>query len=318
MANQYIIKFSNNIYEEPVDGYAELTSTNYNIPVLSVRSCEDKNKAQIILYKIITNNTCNVHFEDEMLECTVTCLGVPNKIKFDKNSSSAYTQFKTQFATLVYSKFETEYYPSGRVFYVGEVLYALDHEPPKRVPNGNGIMYYDLPDYKIKYSGEFENGNFDGAGMFYNKKGNISLKANNISNGIPTQKGKLEVIFKTNKEVVDIDFFTIWEDLDSNDNKSKVKLVMSDNFLDDLAFNVCEYDGMTYDEVVFNNKTQEDKLCEIWSLLKTIQEDRNTHHSELVRISWLTQIYNFLFDFMTFIILAIIIQILNNIDKQLI
>jgi len=290
MANQYIIKFSNDSDKQPVDGYAELSSTNYGIPILSVRSCEDKNKANILLHQFITASFGQVNFDDDKLEFTLTHLNVINKIIFDKNSSSAYTEFKTQLNTLVNSKFETEYYPSGRVFYVGEVLYVKDDQVTKRVPNGNGILYYDLPNYKIKYSGEFENGKFDGAGILYNKNGNITLKANNISNGIPTQKGKLEVTFKSNKEVVDIEFFDIWDDLGCNDNQSILELVMSNHFLDDLAYCVCEYDDMTYEEINFENKTTDEKITELWDLIKTMQEENKKQYTEIVKITGLTQI----------------------------
>jgi hypothetical protein len=305
MSNQYIIKFSNKNYEEPVDAYAEFITTDYSIPILIIKPCEDK--TQILLYHFITNNFGgNVHFEDEKLEFTLTCQNICYKIMFDKNSSSAFTQFKNQLTTFLNSKFETEYYPSGYVFYVGEVLYSDDGKQKKRVPNGNGIMYYDLPYNKIKYVGEFENGNFDGVGIFYNKKGNISLKVNNISNGIPTQKGKLEVNFRSKKEVVQIDFFELWDTINCLDNKSKVNFVISDNFLDVIAFKECYYDDMSYEEVLFDNKTTDEKLVELWKLIKTTQQTQKTNHLELVKITSSIQIFSIFFDFVIGIILIIL------------
>jgi hypothetical protein len=70
-------------------------------------------------------------------------------------------------------------------------------------------------------------GNIDvslGAGVFFNAAGTISLKANNISNGIPTQKGKLEINFKTRKELTcNYLFFEVNIDLETSFVLSKYK-----------------------------------------------------------------------------------------------
>ena len=308
MSNQYIIKFSNNTYNESVDGYAELLNTTYDIPILSIRSHENKTDPtnKTLLYQYITNSFGEYNFNDDALEFTLTFSELTNKIMFDKNSSSAYTEFKNQLVNLVNTKFETVYYPSGRVHYVGEVLYMKLHDGLQKVPHVKGIMYYDLPNYKVKYSGEFENGLFDGAGMFYNKNGNISLQAN-IANGIPTRKGKLEVNFRTNKQVFEIDFFDIWDDLECFDNKSKVAYVKTDNFLDDLAFNVGEFDGMTYEQYEFNSKTADEKIDEIWNLLKTVQQENHTEYSRLTSLARIDHVYSCIFNFLFVIMLSVLI-----------
>ena len=311
MSNQYIIKFSNNVHES-VDAFAELSSTTYGILALSVRSCEDKSKSQSYLHQFITNSFGQVQFDDETLEFTLTTsFGIINRIMFDSNSSSAYTEFKKQLTSLVNTKFETEYYPSGRVYYVGEVLYVVGEKTNERVSNRNGIVYYDLPDHKIKYSGQFENGSFDGSGVFYNKNGTITLRANNISNGIPTQKGKLEIIFKSKKEVIDIDFFDSWDNINCYDNKSKVDLVMSDHYLDDLAFSQFDFDDMTQDDVEFISKSTDEKINDIRSLLKTIQTEQELYYSELESITRSGQAYNFIFNFIVFNFMIAVLLILT-------
>jgi len=281
MSNQYIINFTNNLNQN-VSSYAELYKTNHEIPVLCVQTCKDKNDKlnKVLFHQFITNSFGKVEFNDEELKFTLTYQDTKNDIIFDKNSSSAYTEFKNNMLTLVNSRFETEYYSSGNIMYVGEVLYTNDN----RVPNGNGIMYYDLPNHKIKYSGEFENGAFDGVGVFHDKFGIISLKANNISNGIPTQKGKLEINFKTWKESVNIDFFTVFDEIDINDNNSKVQFVMSDNFLEILAESVCNFDDTTLEELKFNEETNEDKITKIYKLLCEIKLLQNIQENQLVEV----------------------------------
>ena len=74
---------------------------------------------------------------------------------------------------------------------LGEVLYKTNNTNIRdRLPNGTGILYYDLPYHKIRYVGEFENGMYDGTGIFYTMDGKISIRTNNISNGITHTKSK--------------------------------------------------------------------------------------------------------------------------------
>ena len=281
MTNQYIVQFKSNTDDKFTYGYAELFKSNYDIPVLSVRTLENKTDPmnRTLFHQYITNNFGVVNYSDENMECILSCLNNDYVIKFDKNSSSAFTGFKNYLSTLLNSKFETEYYPSGNVLYVGLVLHIKENDVVvKRQPHGHGVLYYDLPNHKIKYSGEFENGVPDGAGVFYDRSGKIKLVANNISNGIPTQKGKLELDYKLNKQTVNIDFFTVWNDLNVYNNTEKVSLVISDNFLDTLVENVCEFNDVSYEEICFNEKSLDDKLVEVWNQLDTLQMNYDEHY----------------------------------------
>jgi hypothetical protein len=289
MSNQYIIKFSNNVYEEFVNGYAEISKTNFDIPYLNIRTHENKNDKmnKVLFHRFITNYSTfgEVNFCDTDLKFTITIFDTMHKIHFDKNSSSAFSDFKTKLCSLLESKFETEYYPSGNVYYAGEVLYTKKGDGALKIEaHGQGIVYYDQPGLKIKYSGEFENGFFDGVGVFFNIDGTISLKANNICNGIPTQKGKLEVNFKTRKETVNIDFFTVFDEIDINNNNSKIKFVMSDEFLEILTESVCKFDNTSLEELKFNEETSEEKITRIYKLLWEIKQQQNIQQHEFVEI----------------------------------
>ena len=70
---------------------------------------------------------------------------------YSKSGCPNCTRIKKTFTEMSNTKYETEYYPSGRVMYVGEVLYKKKDELVTRIPNGVGTLYYDIDDYKIKY-----------------------------------------------------------------------------------------------------------------------------------------------------------------------
>jgi len=291
MSNQYIIKFTNNDNEEQVSGYAEISKTNFDIPYLNIRTHEDKNDKmnKVLFHRFITNYSSFgvVDFCDTNMSFYITIFDSMHKLFFDKNSSSAYSDFKTRLCSLLESRFETKNYSSGNVYYAGEVLYTkLDDGTLKIDAHGQGIVYYDQPGLKIKYSGEFENGFFDGTGVFFNPEGTISLKANNISNGIPTQKGKLEINFKSRKETISIDFFTVFDDIDINDNNSKVEFIMSDEFIDTLTESVCKFDDTSLEELKFNEESNEDKINKIYKLLceiKQLQDIQQHGFIELIK-----------------------------------
>ena len=43
MTNQYIVQYTNTKDDTNINGFAELIKTDYNIPILNIRSHEDKN-----------------------------------------------------------------------------------------------------------------------------------------------------------------------------------------------------------------------------------------------------------------------------------
>ena len=304
-----IIKFT--IDSATTDGYVELSKINQN-SLITVRTNADPSASsnQTLLYKFITNNFADVSFDDINTSCTLVYKDgvlhpISATISFDKSSSSAYTEFKKTFTEMSNTKYETEYYPSGRVMYVGEVLYKKKDELVTRIPNGVGTLYYDIDDYKIKYMGEFESGLYDGAGTFYNQDNKITIIVNNISSGIPTQKGKLKINYTKKKATFDIVFNDIWVRLNQTDKNNRKILVSSDNFVNMFVKLFWTEDKNTIDSLVFSEKSSDDKYLELWQLIR-----RNT--SSLEKITSFDKIYTERVDELTKIAWCIFLLIILN------
>jgi hypothetical protein len=273
MSNQYIVKFSKDAnYSESslYDGFLELISDN-GCPTIFVRTCKDstdpKNVNLLNLY--VTRNMGKFNFDHHTLTCTINSYYKYYRIIFDSSSSSAFTDFQKNFETALNSKFDTEYYPkSGNLKYVGEVLHK---DTRTFVPNGAGTFYYDKPGQKVRYQGEFSEGNFDGAGKFYSSDGRVVLTANNISNGVPVQKGKLEMNFGT-KEILEVKFTELWNKLNLNDKDSVRKFVLSDEFIDEILINFWDNKDVTIEEARFKYLPEEDKQMVIYNQLKDMKK----------------------------------------------
>jgi len=280
MTTSYIVKYINNTNEDEIDGFAELTKTKNNIPVLTVRTHKEAtNKSNVVLlYKFITNNFANISFEDNTTQCILSYRDGYNNtvytcnIMFDGSSSSAYADFKKKFNEMYSTKYETRYYPSRREKYVGEVICrdttSKDNLPIKEaLPNGRGTIYYDLPYHKMKYTGDFDAGVYDGMGTFYSRDNKIYLVAKNISYGIPTQIGKLHINYNNKKEVIEIKFNEVWEKLNISEKNNKKLFVQSDSFVNDLATMYLDQNTISINELIFQDKTKEEKYNELWKIL---------------------------------------------------
>jgi hypothetical protein len=273
MSTQYIVKFSKDAsYNESsiYDGFLELISDN-GCPTILIRTCKDstdpKNINLLNLY--VTKNMGKFNFDHHTLTCSINSYYKYYRIIFDSSSSSAFTDFKKNFEIALNSKFDTEYYPkSGNLKYVGEVLYQ---DQRTFVANGTGTLYYDKPGQKIRYQGEFSEGNFDGAGKFYSSDGRVVLTANNISNGVPTQKGKLEMNFGK-LEVLEVKFTELWNKLNLNDKDSVKKFVLSDEFIDEILINFWDNKDITIEEAKFKYLPEEDKQMIVYNQLKEIKK----------------------------------------------
>jgi hypothetical protein len=284
MATQYIVNFTSSIDNITTDGFAELSKTN--IPTLTVRTCKDPSdkRNQTLLLKFMTNDFAIVSFDDNKTTCNLSYKNYYSNemynstITFDSSSSSAYSNFKKTFNEYYNSKYETEYYKNGREWYVGEVLYKKDDKDAviERIPNGTGTFYYDLPLHKIKYSGEFENGECDGSGTFYNTDGRITIKANNISNGVPTQKGKLYIKYSKKQEVIEIVFKEVWEKLGLSTKECKKSFVSSESFVNNVALLYWKKDDISMEELIFEDKTLDEKYMELWKIIKCQEASLNT------------------------------------------
>jgi hypothetical protein len=262
-----IVKFTNNIHDTEVDAYAELFKNKNKVPVLTVRTRKDKTdeKNQTLLYKFITNNF-PVTFDNNTYRCIINYPD-PNSsnfyssiISFDSNSSSAYTDFKKILTDYCNSKYTTKYYANGRELYVGEVV----ENSNDTLAHGQGTIYYNTLGHKIKYLGEFEEGHADGAGIYYNADGNIFLKANNISSGIPTQKGFLHINFTNKKEVIEIEFNQLWENLKLYDKNAKINFVISDIFVNSIAKYYWNKQEIPLDVFIFQDRPAREQFIDLW------------------------------------------------------
>jgi len=294
MATQYIIKFKTCVNDddcfrvrESVDGFVELSehkSSRMTIPTIAVRTCKNVNddKNVTLFYKHITNKFAEVDFNDATKLCSIAYNDGYNQnntytstLMFDKNSSSAYSDFKKNFEALLNSKYETEHYSNGRVMYIGEILYNKDDDgnATNRVPNGNGTLYFNSFGKAIKYDGEFEEGVYDGGGIFYNKDGKITITALNISNGIPTQKGKLNINYTNKREVIDINFSELWEKVKLLDRQQKKNYVMNDNFVNEVTKLYWKKDDLSFNELTFRDKNASEQRTEMWKEIKQLRGD---------------------------------------------
>jgi hypothetical protein len=274
MTPQYIVKYSNDDIE--VDAYAELCKTKNIVPVLTVRT--EKNKKhesnQTLLYKFITNKF-PITFDNNKLQCSISYLD-PNSskpyisiISFDSNSASSYTEFKKMINEYMNTKFETRYYPNGRELYVGEVISVIDST--ETLANGKGTIYYNNPNHNIKYTGEFETGQADGEGTYYNLEGNVFIKAYNISAGIPTQKGFLHINFINKKETIEFDFNDLFEKFKLYNKTAKMNFVISDAFVNNVARYYWNSNEIPLDVFIFENKTSKNQNIDLWYKLN-VQE----------------------------------------------
>ncbi len=304
MSTEYIVKFSKNtnncLYpSDKVDGFVELTPSGNNsrIPTISVRthkSSSDKDNISL-LFKFITSNFAKVDFNDSDKTCSLSyndgysrSLSYSSLIEFDDSSSSAYSEFKKTFEDLLNSKYETEYYNSGNVKYTGNIV----TEDSERLYNGEGTLYYDTYFNKAKYIGEFEDGKFDGAGKFFNQDGNVTLIANNISNGIPVQKGKLHINFRNRQEMIDITFSELWIKLDVDDKISQRQLVKSDEFVNMVTSSYLNKTDKSINLLMFEDKSPSEQNIELWNNLQkarreinTIRNDINTNMNNIVSVT---------------------------------
>jgi hypothetical protein len=315
MSTQYIVKFSKDMNNfnscmsssDKVDGFVELMPSkgNYSAPSISVRTEEDsKNDNNVqLLFKFITSNFANIDFDDTLNTCSLKyrdgysqSLEYNSLIQFDGSSSSAYSQFKKSFEELMNTKKETTYHNSGRVKYVGDMI--MNDDSQSKDYNGSGILYYDNHKRTIKYQGEFENNEFDGAGTFHNIDNNITLIANNISDGIPVQKGKLHINFKNRQQVFEITFSELWEKLSFKSinkmdctKRDQKRLVKSDDFLNIVASIYLETADKNVNQFLFEERSVSEQNLELLEQIQCLKlellksrKDMNINMNNLVSV----------------------------------
>ena len=273
------------------DGYVEIIQSSTSLPILNIHSHRNIKDDSNITYfqKVITKNFAIVEFTNmdaSDTKCIITNFPDSITIIFDSSSSSAYSEFKSKMEGYMNTTYETQYYPSGNISYIGNMI-TNDNT---QLANGIGAVYYDSSNYMVKYFGEFENGMYDGKGTFYNKDSKIKLEFNTISNGIPINNGKLYFEYNKigKKLIVDVNFNQFLDSMKflSNDIKSSItidsvpvgldqkktkqKLVASNNFVDIIASKYWK-DPMSLAEVAFRDKNIDDKQIELYEKMEQVQ-----------------------------------------------
>jgi len=291
MSNVYIIKLKKNNNSDIVDAFLELSNNSNGHPYLQVRTHEKSSDVdnQELLYKYISNNFSQVSFltNDDNHECLLKYF---DKIEynttfyFDSQSASSFTHFTETFNNMINNKIETIKYPSGHLYYFGKTV----NNRNIKQPHGLGTVHYDTVASKVKYTGEFEYGKYDGAGEFFNYDNKISIKANNISNGIPTQTGVLTIKLGVKSELYDIDFNYLFESLKLTEKKDKQFFVNSDKFVNKVAKLYWTREE-SIKSVIFREQNINDKQLEIWNQLLKLNKkidslvllNEQLHHTKI-------------------------------------
>jgi len=293
MSTQYIVKIikeTESISSEEIEGFVKIKSpSGFSGAILKLQTKENSNDETNIniLNKYISKDFAEIGFYDTETTVTISlkeyfCSNKTTyRIIFDKSSKSSYNDFKKNLTNFMSTTNQTIYYKSGNEKYVGAVTVEND----KMVMNGSGTLYYDNMKHSVKYTGEFEDNTFDGAGRFQNSDGNLVLVANNISNGILVQKGKLFVNFKNMSQVIDINFLDFWSKLEIDSKEDKKKLSRSNNFVE----GTCK----SLDNLLFEDKSVKEQHIEIWKEINQIQKkvyrlDKNNkiNHDEIMNMSY--------------------------------
>lgn len=279
MSTQYIIKFSKLVNEtsEDYDGFLELVpSKGFMAPIINIRTCKDQNDSDNIslLNKFITNNFGTLVFNDEDRTCQIeykdgymNYLSYKSLIKFDESSSSAYSEFRKNLEELVNTSNQTIYYPNGLVKYIGEVV---TNEGTTSY-NGKGTLYYNDFKNMIKYTGEFEDGYYDGSGTFYNNDSTVSIHCNNISSGLPVMKGVLKMNFKGRQQEKEVVFSELWDKFKIKEKHEKREFVASDSFVNDVASTFFTKSDKPLRQLTFEESSVEEQNVELWKSINQLQ-----------------------------------------------
>jgi len=285
MTTHYIVKILKE-FEAPVnefDGFAIIKQPDeFFGPTLLLQTKQDRSDRDNvrILYRYISKDFAEVGLYDS--ETTVmltfkdcyTSNRFSYKLVFDKNSKSSYNSFKKELTTLMNTSNRTLYYNSGNEKYLGTI--STENDESKM--NGSGTLYYDNSNHAIKYSGEFENDEFDGAGRFQNREGNIVLVANNISNGIPVMKGKLFVNFREMKRTIEVNFLDFWTKIGVDAKVNRRTITKSNNFVKVVASQYLENGKENIEKMLFEDKTTEQQNMIIWKRLDNLRKEQHANN----------------------------------------
>jgi hypothetical protein len=191
-------------------------------------------------------------------------------IKFDNNNRYAFEDFIVSINNIINISNDFIKYESGNIKYVGDLqsnINILD-----RYYDGIGTLFYDTLYSKNKYVGDFSDGNFDGSGIFYMKYDNISIIANNISDGIPQFFGTLQIKYPNYTESYNIDFDSIFKNLNLTTREEQQSFVASDDFVYIIAKDKWN-NNKPLDDCIIESLNNNDRINFIYEKLTNIDED---------------------------------------------
>lgn len=242
----YIFDISENRWEFIEDGFAKIIPKSFGTSLLITSKEDIKHEDNKYYFDKIISDTFNYESkESENKDGYVIILKKGEEkigIKFDKSSSQAFEQCKTDLDKEIKKMVKIIYYDSGNLQYSG-------HFVEDEGVTGEGIEYYDTSEQRVKYQGEFEENFYDGAGIFYSYDKNIEVKINNISKGVPNGNCTL-TIHRKNKE-----------DLKQTFNYKSI--TCSDNGDVKFCESVAKYFYKDLDKIFFEAFTADEKIDEL-------------------------------------------------------
>ena len=90
------------------------------------------------------------------------------------------------------------------------------------------------------------------------------MSSNNISTGVPTQKGFLHINFINKKEIIEIDFNDLWEKFKLYNKIAKINFVISDAFVNSVARYYWNKNEAPVDVFLFQDKTIKEQNVDLW------------------------------------------------------
>ena len=119
-------------------------------------------------------------------------------IRFDASSSASHASFMKTYEKVKDTSVDVTRYSNGKI--------KCEGPRTDNAYDGMCVEYHNNYSSSVKYIGEFEDDEYDGAGEFFSECGTIRLVANNICSGDPNGIGKL---FIAGRHVENVKFSAI-------------------------------------------------------------------------------------------------------------
>ena len=304
MSTTFIIKHNLNASCTFIDGIISINPVfNYHI----INIIDNTNNILITEY---IYNKINILFDDILLESKIN----NSIIKFDSANSIEWTNYKTLLQSIINTKNEIEFYPSKNIMYIGNMIYMdCVYKECMRLFHGNGTLFYDKPTNNIMYNGDFNNGLFDGIGVFYSIDNNISIICNNIVNGIPKDKGQININYPNYELIKEFNFYDIWNKSNIMTNENIIRFVKSNKFVDTIT-KLIWTNLKSLDDYKFEIMQSNDKLNLLYSKIKIIDQQMTKYRQSIKQLEYDNFMQFSIFLFLFFILIISNMYILYRIE----